>query len=341
MSVGGILNADMGSLRSMAVRGLLWWTGQLEQLLPAGLRHRRRVPHQLVIWDDGAMTVVRKRTTTARLPSAGARVALAVPAALAFQRTLQLPRMSGADLRRLVSLEAERLSPLPASELIVGLEAATGSGPDQTIRVEVAALPQRVAQQALGAAEQAGLAVTSFGLVGISGQHARFDFMPSLRERLLVPTRRSASAVWWSVVAILFLLNLALLVIRDEQSVAQLSEAVDEQAPAVAAARAIQARANDFDLVTRDTIARRRTHDPLGAMAVISTALPAEAWVQRFTADARTVRLTGYRRGTADVGAALRRDPRIAVVRSNAGQIVAPSPAGQPFDLVVQLRSAR
>lgn len=340
MSMGSLLNTDVKSLRAMALRGVGWWVGQIEQMLPAALRHARRAPRQLVIWTDGTMRVVRKRASATVMPRSGSRVALAVPTELAFLRTLQLPRMTGSDLRRVVELEAERLSPLPPSELLIGVDAPSDNGADKTMQVDVAVLPQRVAEQAIDAADAAGLAITGFGLISGPGRQARFDFMPALRERLLVPTRRSAGTIWWTLVGALFLINFVVMIVRDEQSVARLATAAEEQGPAVSAARAIQARAGEFDRLSRDVTARRAASDPLRALAVVSAALPAGAWVQRFTMTGPTVRLTGYRSGNADVVTALRRHPRIAAVRSNGEQPLAPSPMGQPFDVVARLRTA-
>lgn len=338
MSAGAILNTDVGSLRIMMMRGLMWWFGQIEQLLPPALRKRRRPPGRVVVWDDGVLRVVRKRSTATNLPIAGARVALAVPARLAFIRSLQLPRMSAGDLRRLVELEVERLSPLPLAELIVGLEPSVGSAADGTAKVDVAVLPIKLAERAIGDADAAGLVITAFGLAAEPAPRTRFDFMPALRERMLVPVRTSPRLIWWSLVALAALINIAVLTYRAEQLVDALAAIAAEQAPAVTAARGIQSRANEFDSVTREVAARRGSHDILAALAIISEDLPAGAWVQRLTYDGRGARLTGYRRGGADVVAALRRDKRIAQVRTSTEQLVATTPSGQPFDLTVQFR---
>lgn len=341
MSLGTLLNSDMGSLRIMVLRGWAWWIGQLEEMVPPALRSRRQSPHRLLLWDDGVLRLICRGGADGRLPGAGARVNFAVPARLAFVRPLQLPRMGSADLRRMVEMEAERLSPLPLSESIVGMALRRSGAGDGSTPVDVAILPQRTAEQAIAALDEVGLVPTGFGLLAEGEGVARFDFMPILRERSLVPARRSPAILWWSIVAFVFLLNIAVLVFRDRASVARLGEIADEQAPAVGAARAIERRANDFDSNARAVIAQRRTHDALAALALVTQALPAGAWVQRYTYDGRSVRLIGYKRKELDLIAALRADPRIAAVGSNASQIVADIPAGQPFDLSLQLGSGR
>ena len=341
MNLGSILNADMTTMRLAAARGWHWWVGQLQELVPDRLRTRRQSSRQLAMWDGGRLTIFTKSGKQGQMPVAGARIALAVPSRCAFDRTLKLPRMNRTDLRRLVELESDRLSPLPSGETLVGIDMNGDAASDGHVEVAVAVLPSNVAEQAIRAAGEAGLVVTGFGLVAQAGEPARFDFMPALRERQLVGAEGSGRVIWWSLVAFAFALNLAVLVVRDQQSVAQLAAIAEGQAPAVKAARAIQQRANDFDVSTRELAARRRSHDVLGALATVSQALPDGAWVQRFTFTGQAARLTGYKRKDADVLAALRGDPRIAGIRSNSAQLVADTPAGQPFDLTIQLRGGR
>jgi hypothetical protein len=339
MDVGAILNSDMGTLRATAARALNWWLGQLQELLPEGLRQRPRGPRHVVVWDKDALSVVGRNGEPGRFPRANSRVTLAVPPSLAFKRTLELPRMSAQDLRRLVEMEADRLSPLPASETIVGMQVFGHGEAPGTMSVGAAVLPRGTALEALAAASDSGLSVASFGLARDDRRTARYEFMPALQERGLVPHRRSPAATWWLLVAFAFALNLAVLIIRDQQSVDRLRTIVHQQQPAVSAARAIQERADEFDRSAKDLAAQRRSHDVLGALGVVSEDLPSGAWVQRFTFSARTARLTGYRRRDADVLAAVQHDRRIFLVRQNSAQLVTDTPAGQPFDLSVVLRN--
>jgi hypothetical protein len=338
MNVSTLLNSDVKTLRVLAARGFHWWVGQLEELLP-GSRRGRRGPRHKLVWQDGSLRVLGKAGTAGRMPSKGARIWLAVPQQLAFVRTLELPRMGAADLRRLVQLEAERLSPLPTAEAIVGIEVGRRTGNAPTVPVEIAVLPLAAAEQAITAAQEAGLSVARLGLLPSNERLPRFDFLPALRERGLLPASRPASAIWWSFVAFVLALNLAILVIRDEQSVARFQNIVEQQAPSVAAAKAIRRRAAEFDSTARDLQYQRRGHDVLSALAVASSDLPAGAWVQRLNYSARTARLVGYKQKDIDVTTALRKDKRIAAVRSNTAQLVTDTPAGQPFDVTIVLRS--
>ena len=335
MSVSTILNSDLGSVRASIVRGVQWWIGQLQGLVPR--RPHVRMPGPVVLFEDGALHVLRKDGREGRIPGEGARVALAVPRELAFIRTLQLPRMSAADLRHLIAMEAERLSPLPIADSVVGFEVQGAAAGGEKAPVDIAVLPIAAAESALAAAGQAGLTVASFGLANGRDRSPQFDFAFALRERGLLPAGRSPAAIWWCLVAFAFALNLAVLVIRDQQSVKRLENVAEQQAPAVTAARSMQSRAGDFDRTARDLQSQRRCHNVFSTLAIVSQDLPASAWVQRFTYGPRTARLVGYRSKDVDVAAALRKDPRIAAVRSNSAQLVADTPAGQPFDITIVL----
>ena len=340
MNLSTVLNSDISTLRVTAARAFHWWVAQLHELLP---KHSagRRVPRNIVLWDEGSFKLLGKDGAGRAMPRKASRAWLAIPASLAFRQILQLPRMSAPDLRRLVDLEAERLSPLPRSEILVGIEICQSPAGSEQCSVEVAALPVTAAERALEDARRAGLSVAGVGLFDSGTRTTRFDFAPALRVRGLLAAGSSSAAIWWSLLAFAFILNIAILVIRDQQSVDRLQGLVEQQEPAARTARALQNRAADFDTTARDLLSQRRSHDVLAMLSIVSQDLPSGAWVQRFTYSGRTARLVGYKRKDVDLAAAFRKDPRIASVRSNTSQFVSDTPAGQPFDVTITLKAAQ
>jgi hypothetical protein len=340
MNLSGLLNSDVATLRSAAARAVDWWVGQLATLLPGRAKNSRR-PRNIVLWDQGVLRLLRKDGSSGKMSGKGARVWLVVPGKLAFRRSLDLPRMSNADLRRLVELEAERLSPLPQAETLVGIEVGRSNAAGGQCPVEVAVLPSAAAEEAVEAARRAGLTIAGLGLFDPASRTARFDFTPALRAQGLLAGARSPLLFWWSLPAFLFILNIAVLVIRDQQSLERLQAAVEQQEPATRAARVLQGRAAGFEATARTMASERRSHDVLAMLAIVSKDLPAGAWVQRFTFSARSARLVGYKGKDFDVAASFRKDQRIGFVRSNTGQLVSETPAGQPFDLTISLKGAQ
>jgi hypothetical protein len=340
MNFSALLNSDVSTLRITAARAFNWWVAQLHELLPRRAESRRR-PRNIILWDGGALRPTGKDRSGRSIPKKGSRVWLAVPASLAFRRNLKLPQMSAADLRRLIDLEAERLSPLPASESLVGVEVHRSLSSGEQSPVDVAVLPVAIAGRALEDARHAGLAISGFGLFDTVEHKTNFDFSPALRARGLLAGGNSAAPIWWCILAFLFILNVAVLVVRDEQSVDRLQTAIEQQKPAASAARTLQNRAADFEVTARGLASQRRSHDVLATLSIVSQDLPPGAWVQRFSYGARNARLVGYRSKDVDVAAAFRKDQRIASIRSNTSQFVSDTPAGQPFDITITLKDAQ
>ena len=341
MSVNAILNADMATVRSWALGGLRWWISQLSELVPARWRIGGGAQGTLALFDGaGDLSYLRGGRPVPKPAQGDARVVLAIPEPMGLTRSLTVPRLGAADMRRLVELEIERLMPLPSDETLVAIQPLAQGGVSAASSAAVAILPRELAARAISAAISAQLVPTRVMLLPASEGGIRYDFTPVLREHGLLPTRSSPALFWWGLVGVAFLLNLVLLIVRDQQSVDRLAALVDAQAPAVTAARTIATRARQFELNADLLAAERGSHDVLGALGSVSAALPSGAWVQRYAWSGRSVRLTGYKRQGVDVLAALRHDPRFANVRSANSDVIAEIPAGQPFDITATLKGA-
>lgn len=339
MNVNAVLNADMSTLRAWALSGFRWWIGQLRGLVPA--RWRESVEGQrAVALFEGAdrFSYLRAGKRIAKPVQPQARVTLAIPEHFGLTRTLAVPRLGMADISRIVALEIERLMPLPPGETLVAIDPQPAGDDADGMLVAVAILPRSAAANAVEAATTAQLMPTKVSLLRAHAKAGRFDFAPMLRELGLLPSRRSPALLWWSIVGVAFLLNLILLIVRDQQAVDRIATLVNEQAPAVSAARTIASRARQFEVNADRLAEQRRSHDALGALGAVSAALPAGAWVQRYSWNGLTVRLTGYKRQGVDVLAALRRNPLFANVRSTNSDVIAEIATGQPFDITATAR---
>ena len=339
MNVNAILNADMATVRSWALGGLRWWIGQLRELVPGRWRIGGGAQGTLALFDGaGNLSYLRGGRPVPKPAQADARVVLAIPEPMGLTRSLTVPRLGAADMRRLVELEIERLMPLPSDETLVAIQPLAQGGDVASSSAAVAILPRQLAARAISAATLAQLVPTRVVLLPAGEGGVRYDFTPVSREQGLLPARSSPALFWWGLVGAAFLLNMVLLIVRDQQSVDRLAALVDAQTPAVTAARTIATRARPFELNADLLAVERRGHDALGALGSVSAALPPGAWVQRYAWSGRTVRLTGYKRQGVDVLAALRRDPRFGNVRSANSDVIAEIPAGQPFDITATVK---
>lgn len=337
MNAATILNADMATLRRWTADGWAWWLDELRGLLPPGLLARLHRDGSVVAQPDGDGFMLVERGAVRRAdPAQATNAAITLPAGDCLVRDVRLPVLGRADLDRMLRFDLDRLMPFPAGTALVAVEPgrADGSGFQQ---VAVAALPRARAQAVIDAA--AGQGITARRLaIGMPGA-LRFDFLPALRSgagaAAVTPARR-----WWLVVALLFGLNLALLVVRDIQSLHSLEELVSAHATTATTARRMRAQLVAEDTARRDWAARRATDDPLALLSDLTRALPGSAWVQRLSWDGAQLRLTGFKRGGVDIIAPLRALPRFASVRAAGNDVATAQAVGEPFDVTAQARVA-
>ena len=332
MNLSELLNSDMTTLARLARSGFDWWLRELEGLLPAGIVRGR----SLTAWhryEHGAVTAASR---------AGVE-ALVVPGELCLVRTLTLPRLSQTDLAALIALDADRIMPVPAESVVIGIRTMgpadeAGSGADM-LRVQVGALPIVRAREIAEAAEAAGVTPAQVGPLDASGERLDFDLAPAMRKAGLLPPRPAVARFWWSVVAVLLLVNIGTAVLRDQQQVERLQGLVDAQTPALTAVRRIEDRVIGNARVVQALNARRAAHQPLRLMAMVGGALPEKAWVQRFEWDGKSLRLAGYAAPGVNVVSVLKASGLFASVRASRSEAVAETETGRPFDLVLTPRA--
>ncbi len=339
MKGNSILNADMATMGGWLREGWNWWLSELAQLVPARLRTIASSHAPLALFRDGSIEMLHgKRGTKERPVPAN----LALPASCSLIREIRLPKMGAKDLHSFVALEAARLFPLGGGSLLVDAAVGGRSAPEGQMSVRVAAIRHDMAVAAIAAAQDAGIAPQRIGVIDGSVRGSLvFDFSSQLRSEGMLADAGQQRFAWWSLVGLAFLLNLGLIVWRDQQSVEQLREMTEQQMPAVAVYRAIAARSAHIEQVARSTSARRAQHDALGDLAAASAALPDSAWVQRYIWNGNSVRLAGYLRPPTDIVAALGQNGRFVNARASTGDVQADILIGQPFDVTADIRARR
>lgn len=332
MTLSELLKADMTTLARMARSGFDWWVHELEGLLPSSLARGRGLSawHR---YEQGAVT-----------PASRAGIdTLVIPHELCLVRTLTLPRLSQADLAAMIALDADRIMPVPAGSILIGIRLLgsaqeAGSGPDM-VRVQVGALPIARAREIAEAARAAGISPARIGPLDNGGERLDFDLGPAMREAGLLPPRAALARFWWSVVAVLVLVNIGTAVLRDRQQVSRLQALVDAQAPALTAVRRIEDRVIGNARLVNALNAERSAHPPLRLMAMLGGVLPDKAWIQRFDWDGKTLHLSGYAAPGVNVASALKATGLFASVRANRAEAMAEAEGGRPFDIVLMPRA--
>jgi len=324
VNLSQLLNSDMTTLARLARGGFEWWLGELESLLPAGLIKRR----SLTAWhryEQGEVTPASARGTDT----------VVIPRALCLTRTLNLPRMSDADLRALIALDADRIMPVAAESIVLGIRTiGPGAAPD-TLAVQVGALPLAEARRIAEALAAAGIAPAHVGPLDADEQALDFDLAPAMRQIGLLPPRPATARFWWAAVAVLVLAMIGTAVLRDRQQVERLQALVDAQAPALTAVRRIEDRLRGNAGQVTALNQRRDAQQPLRLMAKLGGVLPPQAWVQRFEWDGKQLRLTGYAAPGVNVVSTLKASGLFTGVRASRTETASEAETGRPFDLVL------
>ncbi len=339
MTLADLLNSDMTTIARLARRGFDWWVRELaelipESLLPAGMIRRRH----LAAWhryEGGEVIPASTRGVDT----------VVIPRALCLARTLTLPRLPEADLRALIMLDADRIMPVPADSIVLGIRiAGPASAPDaqrdavgvpNTVSVQVGALPLAEARRITDALAAAGLAPAHIGPLDAEGQRLDVDFAPALRKAGLLAPRPAVARFWWAVVAVLVLIINGTAILRDRQQVERLQALVDAQAPALNVVRRIEDRLQGNARQVTALDQRRAGQQPLRLMAKLGGALPPQAWVQRFEWDGKQLRLSGYAARGVNVVSALKASGAFTGVRANRAETASETETGRPFNLVV------
>jgi general secretion pathway protein L len=348
MTLQELLNADVSSIGQWARQGFAWWIDELSTLLPVNWRNwfsarTRRLVEPLAAggwrqWQNGKLLAPAQ---AARAAKGG--VGLILPADAVLLRRLEFPRVPLSDVRRMVALDIDRLSPLAGDLVYHDVEIVERDAGDGKQTVLLGVTPRETAARYLEEARAAGFEPVALGVAqGDGAANYRFDFLPALRASLGEGDGGRVLLYWWAAVAVLLVLNLAGLVARDMLDISRLRHAVDDQQTAVASASQLQRRVQTEDVQRSDLLARQMQGDPLHVIDAVTRVLPPSAWVQRLEWNGQTLRVVGFKNSDTDLLAAFRASPMFINPRAATPE-TAPKPgASPPFDISTDIsRRAR
>ncbi len=345
MRLGELLDADIAvlgpKLFDSARTGLDWWLEELQGMVPASLRAAGGSGRRLIAERQGAGRYVLVGRDGRARPHAPGRSPVQAALQLAddavLVRRLNAPPLPGRDLRRMMALDVDRLTPFRAGEVYIDVVLPPPPpGSLATRPVLVGVVARAVADLAVMEARAAGLEPA--GLIAAGEGEAVLDFLPAMRSAGALGRSRGGAGLWWTAVAALVALNVGFWIWRDSRSLADLQVAVAAQQPQVQRVAALRASLMAEMQRRRGLAAALAADEPLRALDAVSRALPDQAWVQRATFAAASIRLAGYHTPGVDVVAALKREPLLANVQSVSSEGAAgASGAGDPFDVSADL----
>jgi general secretion pathway protein L len=339
MTPQNILNADLATIGRWLHTGFVWWIDELSSLVPERYRRnaRRRARWTARVDRDGVIQLWRDGRPTQATPpspSAGWRADVVLPAEAVLVRDLDLPRLSNADLGRMLQANMDRFTPFPAERIYFDAPAFADPDDEARARVRLAVIPRERALEALARARALGLEVERLGTEDAGGAPA-FDFMAAIRADQGGSSGRRRLALWWSACAGLMALNVLAASLMDLRDVRRLAATVEAEQPRVAAATRIHKAAAAEQGVRLALLARRSQNEPLRIVDALTKALPDRQWTHRLEWNGRTVRIVGFKAQGFDVPGALRHTPALTNPRSLLADMPVKTAAGvEPFDVI-------
>jgi len=361
MTLQELMNADVRAIGGLVRQGFAWWIDELAAMLPRGWRSlfssRPKVLAEPLsaggwrYWKDG-------RSIAADGPGGALRsqVGLLLPPGAVLTREVQFPRLPLADVRRMVTLDLDRLSPLRPELVYVDVEVVDRDAAEGRQTVLVGVLPRAVAARHLEAARDAGLSPKALSAAvprasppeslqqslqqspqqsPFESPAIRFDFLPAVRRASGEAAPGGASRLWWAAVAALIVVNLGVLIGRDILATSRLRDAVGAQRGAVDVALALRRRVEAETVLRQELVTRGMRNEPLRMLGALTTAIPAGAWVQHLEWNGQTLRVVGFKSAEVDMFAALRGSPAFTNPRAAGADAAPRAGAGQPFDITV------
>jgi general secretion pathway protein L len=347
MTLQELLNADVSSIAQWARQGFAWWIDELTTLLPVNWRNwfssrtRRLVepvsPSGWRQWQNGKLLTPAQADRAAK-----SGVGLILPADAVLLRRLEFPRVPLSDVKRMVALDIDRLSPLAGDLVYHDVEVVDRDADDGKQTVLLGVTLKETAARYFAEARAAGFRPVVIGAArGDDAAGYRFNFLPALEASRGESDGGRVVLYWWAAVAVLLVLNLAALVVRDMMDVSRLRHAVDDQQTAVTAATQLQRGVQVEEIQRRDLLARQAQSDPLHVLDALTRALPASAWVQRLEWNGQTLRVVGFKEGSTDLLAALKASPMFVNPRAAGAPTQARPDESPPFDITTDVSSKR
>ena len=305
MNLRDLLDTDVVSVPDRLRRFWPWWTDQLAEIFAPLFAPRagRLLTAQRSARGDYDLQRGERPVGIHRPDKKSAPVVLVLPQDRCLTRSVSLPKLPRRDLRRLVTLDLDRLTPFAAPEVWFGLSAAGGRTENGVNVTGFASARSLDVEEALKQAHAAQLSVCELAATSPAGL---ILLKPGSGVRDGRLTQLGTKGWVWGLLAVLVAANVTLAVCKDISRTQTLELRAESERP-----RALQLEEEKQQLqALRDLeatrVAERDQHEPLRLLAAVARALPANSVVRTFSFDGATLRLTGRKPSGVDLAVALR-----------------------------------
>lgn len=315
-------SSTLPALSRAGSRFFAWWSRELAQLVPAGVRQWWRESDRLVLLSfDGARAVFARPASgraepihavepgpgdaslrganigreLARAAGRKFRLLLCLPPEQVLRRRIALPLAVEENVRQALAFELDRYTPFRPEQVYFDCRVVERDAACKRLSVELAVVPRAVVDQAAAQVAALGLAVDGAVLadeVLQGGSH--HDFLP-----LAAKKRQSPARLWWHVgmATVSMVLLAAFLVVPIWQKRVAAINLLEPLAKAGAAAQQADAARDHLQRLTEEHnfLHNRKWDSPstLQVIEEISRLLPDDTFVIQFDFDGKVVQIQG------------------------------------------------
>jgi general secretion pathway protein L len=316
MNAKDLLNMDMETAVQWLLHFWRWWTGELLGLLPPDWRERLSRRSNAIAEMRGGQLVYRNPENGQPLAvKPRGPITYLVPANDVLVREVELPLLPMSDVRRMLALDIDRLTPFQAEQVYFDADIVSRDQESGRQRVAVGVLPRARAEAVLEEARSHDLAPAALGVKGGEGAPA-FDFLAAMRDAQGGDAAQRRSLYWWAGAAALLALNLVIFTWHDSASLDELRQSVESQQGPVSVALRTRERVDHEAAQRAKLLDTKHKSAPLPVLDAVTAAMPQDAWVRRFEWNGRSVHIIGARKTSQDILARLEASPGLRNARS-------------------------
>lgn len=310
MNFKDLLNTDHEAIIQWLLHAFRWWVDELMGMVPP--EWRDRLTHRtLTVAELSDSGVIYRRTDSGQrlADKPRGRIKLALPSDQVLIRQIELPILPTSDLKRMVTLDIDRLTPFRADQVLFDTEVTGRDDENGRQKLLLGIVPRSAAARLIEQARAYAIEPASVGVAAGPGAGGTLDFLPALREVEGGAGARRRAGYAWIAVGVLAAFNLFMLNYRDASATAQLREAVESQQAPVTVAMRLRDKVQKEAMRRADLLKQMKQTAPLPVIEAVTQALPDDAWIERFEWNGRTVHIRGFRKDSPDLLAKLEASP--------------------------------
>lgn len=324
-----------------------WWTAELRGMLPARLRAAS--PVLLAMPEAAAPGGFRfARLAGSRLlpagqdpAAAGLPVWLVLPEGAALRRSIDMPAMPDADLRRALLLDLDRQTPCQAEALWFDARVVARDPVRGRVRVEFAVAHAAVAEDARGRlADALGTPPTRIAVATPDGP--AFALAPAQADGVAPPRPGLLPRSWRGrlllLCGVLGVVNLGLHLQAEQARQERLDAAVLDARRRATRVEAIRTQIAERRQLHDDLVNKRGNVALLTILDQLTRLLPDEAWLDSVEVRGASVYVTGYAPAAATLVAQIETSPMFADAQFRSPVTPDRGRRRERFDMAIRLK---